>query len=809
MLAEALTQTGRAAEAVDLLVPLADGGRLSRDQNFKLTRMLLFTGRLDEAQSRARALLQTHGESPTLWERIAQTKRFDPGDPDLDRMRKVFDRGTPAQPAAMAAIATALAKAHIDLGDDVAAERYLEAKAAANRARFPFDPRPYEYGKLDVVAWCQSGEEDGSTVAWEGSGRPVFILGPMRSGTSLLDQIFSRHREIRGGGELKHFWLAARELEDCSSTRIRAIEEKSASVGAGPDPWREFGRRYLSLADERFGAGARFTDKLLSNVYRVRAIHRALPDAHFISIDRSPLDVAWSCWRAQFDAESAWSNSPEGIALYLACHGQIMKAWQSRYPAAMTEVSYEKLAASPDQEIPRVLQACGLADDPATREPQLSKRAVITMSYAQVRAPINTGSIDLAASFPLATRKLRSALGTNRTFPMSADQRASAPPDSNGLTLAKVAVHRGDGLAALGILRGMIAEPPLLGERWAEVVMLCRELLDDDAALAAARRLRAVIPAGTATAFILARALEETGRPAEAVSVLEPVVREGNLSLADLFSLSRMLMYAGKLDQARVLAKRLLQEEPGNPFLWERMAQIRKFTAGDPDIARLEQLQVELARAAPRPRASGAWALAKAYVDIGDDAAAARMLGEAAAARRQAVKMKLESFAESAAASLEALPLEELRQHRPGGNAESRVMFILGPQRSGTTLVQQILGRHPAIAGGGELKFLGLMKHALGDFTKQPIADFVRRIQRIRPGDRFVGRNPPLVLLVGGRAFRQRRAIRGQAAQQSPEARGHPARISRRTHHPLPARSTGCRLVLLARRFQRAVLVEF
>jgi tetratricopeptide (TPR) repeat protein len=296
-------------------------------------------------------------------------------------------------------------------------------------------------------------------------------------------------------------------------------------------------------------------------------------------------------------------------------------------------------------------------------------------------------------------------------------------------------MQRGDALAALTILRRIIAEPPLLGERWADVARLCSQLLDDDAALAAARRLRAVVPDSVPTAFILASALEATGRAAEAVSVLEPFVRQGQLSLAELFNLSRMLMYAGQLDQARALAGRLLREEPGNPFLWERIAQLKKFSASDPDIPRLVQLQGELANAAPRPRASGAWALAKAYIDLGDDSAAASMLEKAAAARREVVRIDLDSFSDSAAASLEALPPEELELRRSSENEESRVIFILGPQRSGTTLVEQILSRHQAITGGGELKFLGLMKHALGDFTSKPIADFVERMRRVRPGE--------------------------------------------------------------------------
>lgn len=317
---------------------------------------------------------------------------------------------------------------------------------------------------------------------------------------------------------------------------------------------------------------------------------------------------------------------------------------------------------------------------------------------------------------------------------MSGGQKVPAPPGTDDLEMARAAVQRGDGIAAIDILRGIIAKPPPIGERWADVVKLCGELLDDDAALSAARRLRAALPGDGPTAFILARTLEATGRAAEAVSVLEPAARAGQLNLMELFNLSRMLMYAGKVDQARALAGRLLQHEPRNPFLWERIAQLKRFTAGDPDIAQLVRLQSELVNAPPRPRASGAWALAKAYVDIGDDSSAARMLDEAAAARRQVVRIDLESFARSAAASLQALPLEELNRDTSGGSEEPRVIFILGPQRSGTTLTEQILGRHPVIAGGGELKFLGLLKHALGDFTKKPIADFVERMHRERPG---------------------------------------------------------------------------
>jgi hypothetical protein len=388
-LAQALVRAGQPGEAADLLLPMGKAGKLSADQKFRLARMLMLAGRLDEAQAHCRALLQQHADSPTLWECLAHTKRFAQGDVDIDRMRKVFERWTIANPAAHAAIAMALAKASVDAGDDVAADKYLEARAAARRALVPFDPRQLINDLQDIVRWCESGEEDAIAPGPAGSDRPIFILGPARSGTSLLDQIFSRHPHIGGGGELRHFWLATRPPEV---------------------PWADIGSRYLSLADERFGPGVRFTDKLLSNVYRVRAIRRSLPNARILYLRRDSLDVAWSCWRSQFDAESAWNTSPEFTALYISTYRRAMQTWMRRYPGWITEVSYERLTREPDVEIPRLLAASGLEDDAATRRPELSDRAVITMSFAQAREPIHTRSIDAALAFPVATRKLRTAL---------------------------------------------------------------------------------------------------------------------------------------------------------------------------------------------------------------------------------------------------------------------------------------------------------------------------------------------------------------------------------------------------------------
>jgi hypothetical protein len=412
VLAAVLTNAGDAAQAIALLRPLADAGQLTPSDTFKFTRSLMFAGEIEEAHGRARQLLRHEPDSPTLWERISQTKRFAPNDPDIDLMERAFYRWPESQPAGQAAIAAALAKAYVDIGDDDRADRYLEVKATANKARLSFDRRSLEAAVEDVIGWCERGGPDSAPAKVDGAHRPIFIVGAARSGTTLLDQVFSRHALVAGGGELPYFRIASCDFGDHRAAHVSS-RVAGLRMGGTADPWHEIGRRYLTLASERFGAQGRFTDKLLSNVFRIRAIRQCLPDAPIVYLKRNPLDTAWSCWRAQLTADASWSTTPEGIVLYLGAVAKIMDAWKQRFPGAIHEVEYEELVRNPDVEVARLLAACGLPDDVATRQPELSNKAVMTLSFAEVRSPIRTSQVGAANAFPRASRRLRAALAAH------------------------------------------------------------------------------------------------------------------------------------------------------------------------------------------------------------------------------------------------------------------------------------------------------------------------------------------------------------------------------------------------------------
>jgi hypothetical protein len=69
-----------------------------------------------------------------------------------------------------------------------------------------------------------------------------------------------------------------------------------------------------------------------------------------------------------------------------------MDLWRARDPDRIHLFHYEALLADPEAEIRRLLDACGLAFDPACLQFHRVQRSVRTASAAQVRQPLQAGT---------------------------------------------------------------------------------------------------------------------------------------------------------------------------------------------------------------------------------------------------------------------------------------------------------------------------------------------------------------------------------------------------------------------------------
>ena len=232
-------------------------------------------------------------------------------------------------------------------------------------------------------------------------------------------------------------------------------------------------------------------------------------------------------------------------------------------------------------------------------------------------------------------------------------------------------------------------------------------------ALAEAVKSNQLAPASTDAITLVAHILARLGRSREAIaklnqaSVQAPDSRDIHLHLGNISKLE------GRFDEAAAALRRALEIDPANTAAIFELAEITRFKADDPLVASMEQLaQRETAGLAP-VSSKLHFALGKAYDDIGQPSAAFRHFA-IANAHEPAAKTYNEKGTLAVLERMEQIftpaTLDRLKRH---GNPSRLPIFIVGMPRSGTTLQEQILASHPAVAAGGELQFFGQAVEAL------------------------------------------------------------------------------------------------
>jgi tetratricopeptide (TPR) repeat protein len=221
--------------------------------------------------------------------------------------------------------------------------------------------------------------------------RPVFVVGFARSGTTLTEQVLASHPQIHGAGELHDLHrifsslpeIVGRESGDPFDA-LNLLTGDTALVAA---------RQYLDRLDALAPAtAARVVDKMPDNVNYVGLIAMLFPRANIIVCRRDPRDVALSCWQSGIRA-CPWSNDWDHIARRLADYQRVLAHWREVQPMPWLEIQYEDMVANFERNARRLIDFVGLEWHPACLEFHSNRRTVRTPSYAQVRQPINSGSV--------------------------------------------------------------------------------------------------------------------------------------------------------------------------------------------------------------------------------------------------------------------------------------------------------------------------------------------------------------------------------------------------------------------------------
>ncbi|GGA71126.1 hypothetical protein GCM10011369_11090 [Neiella marina] len=238
----------------------------------------------------------------------------------------------------------------------------------------------------------------------------IFITGMPRSGTTLVDRIISNHSKVTTAGELQNFGV---ELKRACATQSNKVLDRQTIIKACQLDLAAIGKRYIDSTRPQTGHTAHFTDKMPLNFFYLGFIAEALPNAKLIWLDRNPMDTCVSNFRQLFALNFSYYNYSYDLldtGRYYLQFRRLMDFWQQRLGDRLLRVKYESLVASPDAQIRRILNHCGLDFEPQCVNFHLNQAPVSTASAVQVRQPINSHSIGRWRRYDQQTQQLQQLL---------------------------------------------------------------------------------------------------------------------------------------------------------------------------------------------------------------------------------------------------------------------------------------------------------------------------------------------------------------------------------------------------------------
>ncbi len=312
------------------------------------------------------------------------TRRMTAADrPLVERLERLAETAEAMAQDERAHLHFALGKAYDDMGEYAQAFAHYRKGNTLVRDALPvrympdvFDARITQMIERFTPAFFERRRHAGND-----SVRPIFIVGMMRSGTTLIEQIVSSHPQVQGGGELIFFAHEDARLRSDLNDPTDAELADAAS-------------RYLELL-RGFSADARHvTDKMPHNFLHLALIRLVFPNARIIHSRRNPIDTCLSVYFQNFPALHPYAYDLDDMAAHYRSYRRYMAHWRQVIPAdLLLEVDYEDVVADQEAQTRRMLDFCGLPWDDACLAFQQNKRAVRTASSWQVRQPLYKSSV--------------------------------------------------------------------------------------------------------------------------------------------------------------------------------------------------------------------------------------------------------------------------------------------------------------------------------------------------------------------------------------------------------------------------------
>ena len=212
----------------------------------------------------------------------------------------------------------------------------------------------------------------------------IFICGMPRSGTTLLEQIISSHREVLATGEnnylsyfIKNNYMNKFKLDGKKLYRdIFSSENKIQKY-------------YFDLLNQNKFLSNISTDKSIQNFLWIGFIKIFFPNSKIILTERNSRDISLSIFKINFkNGFMNFAYSQNEIAEFYNNYIDLINFWKNLFQGEIYTVSYEKLIRNPDDQIKDIINFCELTWDENCLNHHKNKSTIHTASIDQARKPI-------------------------------------------------------------------------------------------------------------------------------------------------------------------------------------------------------------------------------------------------------------------------------------------------------------------------------------------------------------------------------------------------------------------------------------
>ncbi len=209
------------------------------------------------------------------------------------------------------------------------------------------------------------------------STAPIFLVGMMRAGSTLIEQILASHSQIEGTRELSD--LASIFRTNFADGQGRGYPDLLGTLGTAE--LRRMGEQYVeSTRAYRKFTRPHFIDKMGANFAHIGLLQLILPNAKIVDVRRHPLACGFSIFAQLFPKGENDAYSLTDIGRHYHDYVELMAHFDRVLPGKVHRVFYENLVAEPEAEIRALLGYLGLPFETACLQFHKTERVVATVS---------------------------------------------------------------------------------------------------------------------------------------------------------------------------------------------------------------------------------------------------------------------------------------------------------------------------------------------------------------------------------------------------------------------------------------------